>query len=209
MSFIAEIYAKLFAPKSHSHEEYASSSHTHTKSQITDFGSYAAPDHNHDSSYAAKSHGTHVSTTSCVTSFNGSKGAVTVPITNVAKTMDSFVTSLGSDLAESTNVSGNNFPTDNNNASVYFINSFSICNVDFVTFKVALKGDGNKTVDTGLKFSTIYTVQATQCGAGDEDGSRLLRARTNNEWLELMFRTYSGGAAAFYVMVIGKLSGTL
>lgn len=46
MSVLADIYKKLFAL----------ASHTHTKSQITDFGSYAATDHNHDSTYAAKSH---------------------------------------------------------------------------------------------------------------------------------------------------------
>ena len=45
----------LFALKSHTHSGYASSSHTHTKSQITDFGSYAASNHTH-SEYAASNH---------------------------------------------------------------------------------------------------------------------------------------------------------
>ncbi len=59
MSVLANIYKKLFAL----------ASHTHTKSQITDFGSYAAV-----------SHGTHVSTSTCVTSINNQKGDVTLEI---------------------------------------------------------------------------------------------------------------------------------
>lgn len=71
MSVLADIYKKLFALASHTHtkSQVTDFAHTHTKSQITDFGSYAAV-----------SHGTHVSTSSCVTSINNQKGDVTLEI---------------------------------------------------------------------------------------------------------------------------------
>ena len=59
MNFVADIYARLFATKSHTHTGYASSNHNHdaTYSKLGHTHSdYAASNHNHDSSYAAKSH---------------------------------------------------------------------------------------------------------------------------------------------------------
>ena len=64
------------AARSHSHTAYASSSHTHSNyASSTHTHSYAPVSHTH-SEYAASSHGTHVTSSTCVTSFNGKKGDV-------------------------------------------------------------------------------------------------------------------------------------
>lgn len=130
----------------------------------------------------------------------------------VSKAITSAVSGIAtsvSDVADVVKDCTSNLPTSTNikssgSGKIGYdnIKKFKIGNITFCTFRIYTDaGDGIRTAELPVSFTTVYSIQLTQIGGADNGDSYLVRYSPSENKISL--RIYTDGKASFYALLIG------